>query len=62
MLQKYAPLRDECLRQYDEALSVHEYYERKKAVVTNAGFVFHKMVSLSSFPKPVNKELNVPPA
>ena len=33
MLQKYAPLRDECLKQYDAALSVHEYYERKKAVV-----------------------------
>lgn len=33
MLQKYAPLRDECIKQYDAALSVHEYYERKQALV-----------------------------
>jgi hypothetical protein len=33
MLQKYAPLRDEFLKQYDAALSVHEYYGKKKAVV-----------------------------
>jgi hypothetical protein len=33
MLQTYAPLRDEFLKQYDAALSVCEYYEKRKGLV-----------------------------